>query len=409
MFSRMTSSDDRSFDTRAATLLTAAHFATDFCQGALPALLPAFVQRFGLSYAAAGSIILAANLSSSVLQPLFGILADKRANAWIIPLGTALCAVGLAGVIAAPSFHWLIVAVAVLGIGVAAFHPDAVRYAGLVAGRRRTMGMSVFSVGGNAGFAAGPLVVVPMLTAFGARSVTLAAALILLFSLYVFAARDTYAHHARRASDSAARAVVGTDDWPSFARLAAAIVLRSITFVGLTTFLPLYFVTHFARSATQGASALSTLLIAGTVGTLAGGALADRFGRRAVVRAAFIVLVPLLAAFVAARSATLAFALVMPVGFVLFLPFSALVVMGQELLPHRTGTASGVTVGLAVTVGGIAAPLLGALADRFGLANTLWAIVALPLGSAWLVHGLPERRPGAEDTEAPTMRLRAVE
>jgi FSR family fosmidomycin resistance protein-like MFS transporter len=180
-------------------------------------------------------------------------------------------------------------------------------------------------------------------------------------------------------------------------------VLRSTTFVGLTTFLPLYFVSHFNRSATEGASALSSLLVAGTVGTLVGGAMADRYGRRAVVRGAFLLLVPLLAAFVAARSPGLAFALIIPAGFVLFLPFSALVVMGQELLPNRTGTASGVTVGLAVTVGGVAAPLLGALADRVGLQTTLWAVVALPLGSAWLVHTLPERtrvRPGLPEPVA---------
>jgi MFS transporter, FSR family, fosmidomycin resistance protein len=393
---------DRPFDTRAAALLTTAHFATDFCQGALPALLPSFVQRFGLSYAAAGSIILAANLSSSVLQPVFGILADKRANAWIIPLGTALSAIGLAGVVLAPSFRLLIVAVAVLGLGVAAFHPDAVRYAGLVAGRRRTTGMSVFSVGGNAGFAAGPLVVVPMLAAYGARSVAVAVGLILAFTLYVYVERERYAHHTRPPTDGTMRPSVSDDDWPSFLRLALAIVLRSTTFVGLTTFLPLYFVSHFGRSDTQGASALSSLLIAGTVGTLIGGALADRFGRKQVVRASFIALVPLLAAFVAAQSATVAFALVIPVGFVLFLPFSAVVVMGQELLPNRTGTASGVTVGLAVTVGGIAAPLLGAMADRVGLATTLWTIVALPLGSAWLVHTLPERTRARSSVQLPS-------
>jgi MFS transporter, FSR family, fosmidomycin resistance protein len=387
----VTAAPDRPFDARAAALLTTAHFATDFCQGALPALLPQFVRQFGLSYAAAGSIILAANLSSSVLQPLFGVLADKRANAWIIPLGTALSALGLAGVALAPSYRVLLVAVAVLGLGVAAFHPDAVRYAGLVAGSRRTTGMSVFSVGGNAGFAAGPLVVVPLLAAYGAQSIALAAAVILAFTVYVFVARETYAHHTRPDLAGVRRPLLGQDDWPSFIRLAGAIVLRSTTFVGLTTFLPLYFVSHFNRSATEGASALSSLLVAGTVGTLVGGAMADRYGRRAVVRGAFLLLVPLLAAFVAAQSPGLAFALIIPAGFVLFLPFSALVVMGQELLPNRTGTASGVTVGLAVTVGGVAAPLLGALADRVGLQTTLWAVVALPLGSAWLVHTLPER------------------
>jgi FSR family fosmidomycin resistance protein-like MFS transporter len=399
----VTAAPDRPFDARAAALLTTAHFATDFCQGALPALLPQFVRQFGLSYAAAGSIILAANLSSSVLQPLFGVLADKRANAWIIPLGTALSALGLAGVALAPSYRVLLMAVAVLGLGVAAFHPDAVRYAGLVAGSRRTTGMSVFSVGGNAGFAAGPLVVVPLLAAYGAQSIALAAAVILAFTVYVFVARETYAHHTRPDIAGVRRQLLGHDDWPSFIRLAGAIVLRSTTFVGLTTFLPLYFVSHFNRSATEGASALSSLLVAGTVGTLVGGAMADRYGRRAVVRGAFLLLVPLLAAFVAARSPGLAFALIIPAGFVLFLPFSALVVMGQELLPNRTGTASGVTVGLAVTVGGVAAPLLGALADRVGLQATLWAVVALPLGSAWLVHTLPERtrvRPGLPEPVA---------
>jgi FSR family fosmidomycin resistance protein-like MFS transporter len=154
-------------DRRAMATLSAGHMLTDIAQGAIPALLPFLIVERGLSYAAASALILAATISSSVIQPLFGHISDRRSLPWLMPLGPALGGIGVALIGIAPSYPWTFAAVLVSGIGVASFHPEASRFANYVSGARRASGMSLFSVGGNVGFALGPVVVTPLVLIFG--------------------------------------------------------------------------------------------------------------------------------------------------------------------------------------------------------------------------------------------------
>src|SRR5215218_3828345 len=154
-------------DRRAMATLSAGHLFTDLNQGAVAALLPFLVAERGLTLAAAGALVLAATVSSSVVQPLFGIFSDNRPLPALMPLGVLLAGVGMALVGVAPSYPLILLCVILSGIGVAAFHPEAARFANYVSGSRRARGMSFFSVGGNAGFALGPALATPLVLVFG--------------------------------------------------------------------------------------------------------------------------------------------------------------------------------------------------------------------------------------------------
>src|SRR5438045_659098 len=154
-------------DRRAMAALSAGHLFTDIAQGSIPALLPFLIARDHLSYAAASALVLAATVSSSVVQPLFGHVSDRLSLPWLMPLGPALGGLGVALAGIAPSYGLTFAAIVLSGLGVAAFHPEGSRFANYVSGTRRASGMSLFSVGGNVGFALGPVLITPLLLIFG--------------------------------------------------------------------------------------------------------------------------------------------------------------------------------------------------------------------------------------------------
>jgi FSR family fosmidomycin resistance protein-like MFS transporter len=372
--------------------LLLAHLTTDLAQGMIPALLPFFIAERGLSFAAAGGLVLAATVASSIVQPLFGYFADRRPSPWLVPAGVAAAGIGigLAGV--APTYPLIAAAVAFHGLGVAAFHPEGSRAAAFASGERRATGMSIFSTGGNLGMATGPLVITPLVLAFGLRASLVPVLPVLLVAGFLVTQLPLLAalHPSAPAHSVAATPV--PDRWGPFGRLAVVVVTRSVVYTGLATFLPLVFVGVLGTSKARGAAALSILLGTGVVGTLLGGRLADRYGRRIVLLVGMTALAPLLFALSAARDPRVATLLLVPIALALYLPFSVLVVMGQEYLPNRVGTASGVTLGLAVTSGGIAAPILGAIADRWGIGAPLLVVSVLPLLAVALALTLPDSR-----------------
>ncbi|MFF1292242.1 MULTISPECIES: MFS transporter [unclassified Streptomyces] len=370
--------------------LSLGHACVDVYQGAVAALVPHFVAERAYTYAAASGVVLAASLLSSVVQPLFGALTDRWAMPWLLPLSalTAGAGVALSGV--TDSYALTLAAVAVSGAGVAAYHPEAARAARAAAGGSHTA-MGWFALGGNLGFAAAPLLVMAAvgLGGLGASPLLIVPA---LAGTVLCAAAVRGA--GRRSVSGPASAGAGRDDWPSFLRLSGAIVCRSVVFVGLSAFVSLYVRERTGGGEAAGTVALCVLYAGGAVGTVAGGRLADRYGRLAVVRWSYVLTVlavgglvlvpgPLVFAFVALASAGL------------YVPFSLHVTLGQDCLPRRVGTASGVTLGLAVSVGGLAAPALGALADATSLRTALLPLVALPAVGRLLLCGL--REPGAAD------------
>jgi FSR family fosmidomycin resistance protein-like MFS transporter len=379
----------REMDRGLLARLSCGHAAADLCQGSVPALLAFFVTQRGWSYAAAGVLVLAMTVGSSIIQPLFGAVADKLEMRWLMPGGVLLAGIGIAlsGVVHAYALTVLVVAAS--GLGVAAFHPEGARFANHASGSQRGTGMSLFSVGGNVGFALGPILATPLVLLFGLTG-TLALAVLPTIAAFMLLRAMPRMH--AMAADAGGRAArdrsEAKDDWSAFGRLGGVVAMRSGVYFGLQSFVPLWFLHHLDSTEAAGNSALTAMLVAGAIGTLVGGRLVDRIGRRAVLLGSMALQLPLLLAFVLSGS-VLAGVLLTAIGFVTIMSFSVTVVMGQEYLPNRLGLASGVTLGAAIGLGGVAAALFGVLADAAGLGAVMWTIALLPVPGLLLALTLP--------------------
>ena len=364
-------------------LFALGHFCVDWAQGAIPALLPYFVQNYGLSYQEAASLVFANVLLSSVLQPVFGYYSDKISLPWLIPLGPLFCGLSITLIGFSSSYWTIFLAAMVCGLGSALFHPEAALLVGRIAGARKGQALSTFAVGGNGGFAVGPLVA-------GFCAYTLGIPTLLVFGVLNACAALLIARQLPQTLETAARATRTTakgntgkrNDWPSFGRLSVVILARSLGFTLSNTFIPLFWVSVLAASPGQGTTALSALFLMGAVITYIGGLIADRTGFIPVLRASFLVMIPAMALFVNSTNVWLASLLLVPVAVSIFLPYSPIVVLGQAYLGKNAGFASGVTLGLSTTIGGILAPVVGWAADQWGLVVALQVLwIAGVLGS----------------------------
>ncbi|MFE2554019.1 MFS transporter [Streptomyces sp. NPDC059355] len=369
----------------------AGHSCVDVYQGAVAALVPFLVSERAYGYAAASGIVLAASLLSSVVQPLFGALADRRPMPWLIPLSTAAAGLGIALVGADAGYPATVAAVALSGLGVAAYHPAAARLVRTVAGGPGHTAMSWFALGGNIGFACAPLLV------FGALSVSGRAGWWLLAApaaLGVVLNRPRPVRERVAGPRAAASAgAPGRGDRRAFLRLCLVVAVRSVAFAGLSTFIALY-VRERGGGATAGALALFALFAGSAGGTLLGGRLAARQGRVTTVHRAYAAAAPAVAG-VLCLPLPLVYVCAALAAAALYVPFSLQVTLGQDYLPARMGTASGVTLGLTVSVGGLASPFIGALADATSVRTALLPLTVLPLLAWALARRLPEPAPGA--------------
>lgn len=357
-------------------LMTSAHVVDDLYQGAVPALLPFLVAQRHYSYTAVAGLTLAATVLSSVAQPAFGWWADRSPRRWLIPAGivTAATGIALAGFASSYLLTWLVIALA--GLGIAAFHPEAARAARQAAGDNNRA-MSVFAVGGNGGYALGSLVATPVLLVFGLHGTALLVVPAIAMAILIVSRLNvTLDGPAGARRPPIARP--GADDWPAFLRLTGVVVVRAILFAGVTSFVALYFIHRLKTSTGVGNSALTTFLVAGAGGTLLGGWIADRTQRLTAVRVGFAVTMPTMVGLVLAPNVALAFVFTALAGLGTFIPFGVFVMLGQDYLPNRIGTASGLTVGLAASVGGLFTPPLGWLADHTSLRLMLSTLIVLP-------------------------------
>jgi MFS transporter, FSR family, fosmidomycin resistance protein len=383
-------------DRRGLAILAAGHACADTAQGAVPALLPFLIDQRGISYSAAGLLVLVTSVGSSAIQPLFGLGSDRLALPWLLPFGVFLAGLGVALVGLSSSYVVTAAAVGLSGIGVAAFHPEGARFANQVSGDRRGQGMSYFSLGGNAGFALGPILVTPLVLLFGLRGTLLLAVIPTVVAVILArelgrlrtVAAEKSAHVARTLADDDR----DEDDWNAFVRLGGVVALRSCVYFGLQAFVPLWFIHHLSTGEGTGNGALTAMLVAGAAGTYAGGRVVDRVGRRRLVVGSTLLTIPVLIALVLAPTPLTAGLLTALAGFLIILTFSITVVMSQEYLPSRLGLASGVSLGLAIGVGGIAAAALGVVADAYGLRTVMWLIVALAVPMVVLARTLPVTR-----------------
>ena len=358
----------------AVYLFSLGHLSVDWCQGAIPALLPFFINNYDLSYQAAGTLIFANVLVASVLQPLFGYYSDRISRPWFIPLGTLFCGISVALMGFCTSFSAIFAAAMLSGVGSAIFHPEAALMVNRIAARAKGQALGTFSVGGNAGFAIGPIAAgicayqlgIHTLLIFGIVNAVLAAA---LWTKMSYVLRQVSLSAGQETEKKVSK--VRENDWKAFGILSLPIFARSIGFTLSNTFIPIYWMTVLHASATQGTTALSILFTMGACITFGGGLLADRFGYVKIIRAAFLCMVPAYLLLTHTTDIRVATMLLVPAAVSIFMPYSPIVVLGQTYLAKNAGFASGVTLGLTTTLGGIFAPLVGAAADRWGLAPAL--------------------------------------
>jgi FSR family fosmidomycin resistance protein-like MFS transporter len=345
--------------------LSAGHLFTDLNQGAVAALLPFLISERGISLAAAGALVFAATVSSSIVQPLFGIFSDRTPIPALMPLGVLLAGCGMALVGVAPSYPLIMLCVVLSGI---------------------------FSVGGNAGFALGPALTTPLVVLFSLPGT-------LFLALPAVAMAAVLFHELPRMLGFKPDAVESEEDkteavpahWEPFALMIGVVIVRSFVYFGLVAFVASYYERVLDTSPTLGNTALTLMLFGGAAGTLTMGPLADRFGRRTVLGASMLLLPPLIFCFTLAGP-LVGMALLVLVGAATVGTFGVTVVMGQEYLPGRIGLAAGITMGLSIGLGGIGAPLLGLVADSRGLSFTMLVIAALPVFGLLLALILPRAR-----------------
>ena len=368
-------------------LLALGHFVVDLTQGALPAVLPLLQSRHGLSYAETGTIVLAANLTSSVIQPLFGYLADKTVRRWILPTSIVVAGVGMALTGVASSYTSILFLVMLMGLGVAAWHPEGYRTATGVAGDRKATALSYFSLGGNVGIALGPLFVTLLITMWsipgtlGLALPPLLVAAVMLTALPSFGTVTTGA-------PTTTRARVGENMPGAMALLIVVVMIRAWATLGFTTFVPLYYVNHLQADPRIVGPLLFVFLGAGALGTVVAGPLADRWGPRVFMKWVLLAAVPFGLLFLESRGA-LAFVMLGIFGGVLTASFSVSVVLAQAYLPRHAGMASGLIVGFAIGTGGLGVAILGLVADRYGLPVALAISALTPLAGFVVARFLP--------------------
>ena len=381
-------------DMRLLGFLALGHMVIDINQGSFPVILPFLKDALNLSYAATGLIVLAANITSSLIQPLFGYLADKTARRWLLPLSVLLSAVGLGFLGLAPSYGAVLALVMITGFGVAAYHPEGYRTATAVAGDRKATGVSIFSTGGNIGIALGPPLLTVLLTTYGLPGSLgmlvpglLVAALLTAVLPRLSAPAPTVARD--RASAAGARTLVG-----AMSLLILVVAIRSWTQLGFTTFMPFYWKDVLHGDPRLVGSLLAVFLGAGVIGTLAAGPVADRVGVRRYVVSVFLLATPLAVSFLFVTGGPLVFVLLALLGFVLVSTFTVSVVLGQAYLPRNPGMASGLIVGFAIGAGGVGASALGWVADHWGLTAALGISAVMPLVGFLVALFLPDPQTG---------------
>ncbi|RMI34384.1 MFS transporter [Nocardia stercoris] len=361
-----------------------AHAVDDFYQGLVPASIPFFVLERHYSYTAASGLALAATLGCSLPQPLFGVLADRRSLPWLAPLGLTVAGVGAGMAGLAPVYPLVWVLLLVSGLGVAAFHPAAGRAARQAAGDSASS-MSLFATGGSVGFFLAPVLATPALVALGVGATAL------FLPPAVLTGYVLWRHQLRTGGRTGSRATgSGRDRWAPFALLTGVEVVRSVVYFGMNTFVALFWIQHFGASRGLGGTALGVFLTGGVAGTLAGGRLADRIGATRTVRLGAAAAVPALLLVRLAPGPTTGLLLVLSAGVAINIPFAVLVKLGQDYLPTRPGTAAGVTLGLAVSIGGLFVPALGLLADHHGTPAAMAVLCVIAAVATALAWFLPE-------------------
>ncbi len=371
-----------------AALLALGHFINDLYPAFLPPLLPLLVEKFQLTFTRAGILATVLSFSSSMTQPLFGHLADKLGGRTLILLGPLICGVSLSLIGVVHHYPLLIFLLIFGGMGGAAFHPEAAAMAGSLSGGKKTLGMSIFMLGGNAGYGLGPFLILLVVSSLGLSWSFLSClpALGLVWLLYRYAPAGEKSIAPIHGHPSFLEGP-GNRRLSRFGLLLGVVVLRVTAVLCLTTFLPMIQKLR-GFSLLAAGSSFTVFMLCGALGGLIGGVLADRVGRKKIIVASSILILPALLAFLGWKGPA-SFLILSLLGFLFFLSESACIVLAQEMAPGKARTVSGIIMGMAWGLAGFGVLGTGALADAVGIEWAMRSLLLLPAGSLLLSLFLP--------------------
>lgn len=361
------------------------HLLNDTIQILMPAVYPVLKDSYGLTFTQLGQITLTFQCTASLLQPLVGYITDKRPMPWLLPAGMGMTLIGLLALSRADTFTLILLSSALVGAGSAVFHPEASRVAYMAAGRRKGLAQSLFQVGGNAGTSIGPLLAAWFVVPHGQGALAWFSIIAMLGVVVLFKVgrwQSQNMHRVRRkvvASSSTALAA------PSGKRVALALgVLVALVFskyvylASLSNYYTFYLMDRFHVSVQQSQYLLFVFLFAVAAGTIIGGPVGDRIGRKQVIWVSILGVAPFSLWLPHAGLATTA-VLTVVIGLVLASAFSAILVYAQELVPGKVGMIAGLFFGMAFGIAGIGAAVLGTMADTHGINHVFHVCAWLPL------------------------------
>jgi FSR family fosmidomycin resistance protein-like MFS transporter len=364
-------------------VLSLSHLSIDLTGAALPAMMPFLKNALQLSYTGVGAVIMAFNLTSSIIQPCFGYISDKIEIKWLLPLSTILSYIGFSFIGLTPSFIILLVLVVIFGMGVASYHPEGMKLMHYFTGEKKATGMSFFQVGGNLGLALGPLFITYAikLADLSGTLLFLIVGLPMLGVLLYFSKEITHPIKSEkgdlRKEGGDSPSVKGESGWGSMSLLIFAVAMRSWAHIGLMTFVSFYYISVLKGDAFAGGRLVFIFLMGGVVGTMIGAIIADRIGHKYYFSLSMVLSVPLLFLFLYVTGIWVSVILFL-IGLVLISSFSVTIVMGQTILKNRLGMASGLMMGFVIGVGGLGAGLLGVVADSWGVLTVIKLITLMP-------------------------------
>ena len=368
------------------------HCINDFGQGSLAALIPFFIANFGLNYYQSATIIFCNTVVASIAQPALGYVADRWRVPWFIPAGFTVTLVSISAIALATSYEMILALSLLAGVGAALFHPEAALLVNRTQSHEIGNAMGRFAVGGSAGFAMGPLLAGGVYV-FGAQFLWVFTAIALIgVLLYVYAFTGSAATDVVGESKSSAKSTnTGANDWVSFGKLFFVIASRSILFSVLSIFIPILYITVINGEASASSLALTMYFAMGAVLTYMGGALSDKLGFLKTVRLGNLIFLPSVLVFIFAQNIWGFFGAMIPMAFGVFSQYGPITVLGQKYLAKNAGFASGITLGLGITLGGLVAPYVGHLADIYDVQTALMTLI--PVGLMGLLMSLWLKEP----------------
>jgi MFS transporter, FSR family, fosmidomycin resistance protein len=373
--------------------ISVSHLLNDLIQSLLPAIYPILKSNFHLDFGQIGLLTLTFQLTASLLQPLVGSFTDRRPQPFSLVAGMGFTLIGLLTLSRADSYPMLLLAAALVGMGSSVFHPESSRVARLASGGRHGLAQSVFQVGGNAGTALGPLLAAFIVVPFGQPSIAWFSVVALLAMLILFAIGRWY--QAKLADLRARPRTAETGSLVSKRRVAISIAIlmllifsKDFYVASLTNYFTFYLISKFQVSVQEAQIYLFVFLGSLAVGTILGGAVGDKIGRRYVIWGSILGVLPFTLAMPYANLFWTA-VLSVTIGLVLASAFSSILVYATELVPGRVGTIAGLFFGLSFGMAGLGAALLGQLADMTSI-ETVYKVCSFLPAIGLLAYFLPK-------------------